>query len=497
MTTITLQSDVTAFLDRPHGQFIDGKPVVDTHAPPLSVINPATGEKIATVHTARPAELNEATASARRAFRGSWANTSPAQRAALLLNLAERIQQNRESLAQIETLQSGKLINLSRLFEIDQAANFLRHFAGAATRISGETITPSLPSFNGEHYSAFTRREPVGVVAGIVPWNFSTMIAIWKIGAALSTGCTIVIKPSEFTPLTMMRIAELAIEAGIPPGVLNVINGAGDTGKQLIEHPDIAKVSFTGSVPTGIAVGHIALDARLTRFTLELGGKNSVGFLPDVPVEKIINGVVEAGFIHQGQICAAGERFFVHRSRIDEVLEKVRPALDSLKIGNPLNEESQFGPLANKAHLEKVSALLARARTEGSCEIIHGGTALDGPGYYFAPTVLRTHDRKAMLLHEETFGPVATFMAYDDEEELLELFNDTPFGLSASLWTNDLSKALNYIPRIEAGTVWVNMHNLLDPAVPFGGIKQSGLGREFGHAFIDDYTELKSVFIRH
>ncbi|MDO4637181.1 MAG: aldehyde dehydrogenase family protein [Lautropia sp.] len=497
MTTITLLPDVTAFLERPHGQFIDGKPIINSTSPQLSVINPASGEQIAAVHTAQSPELDAATDSARRAFRGSWANTSPAQRAALLLNLAERIQQHRESLAQIETLQSGKLINLSRLFEIDQASAFLRHFAGAATRISGETITPSLPSFNGEHYSAFTRREPIGVVAGIVPWNFATMIAIWKIGAALSTGCTIVIKPSEFTPLTMMRIAELAIEAGIPPGVINVVNGAGETGRQLIEHPNIAKVSFTGSVPTGIAVGHIALDARLTRFTLELGGKNSVGFLPDVPVEKIINGVIEAGFIHQGQICAAGERFFVHRNHLDEVLEKIGPALNGLKIGNPLDEDSQFGPLANKAHLEKVGALLARARTEASCEIIHGGAAIEGPGYYFSPTVLRASDRKATLLHEETFGPVATFMAYDNEEDLMDLFNDTPFGLSASLWTNDLSKALNYIPKIEAGTVWVNMHNLLDPAVPFGGIKQSGLGREFGSAFIDDYTELKSVFIRH
>lgn len=495
MSTIQLLPEVRAFLSRQHGHFIDNQAVAGSGAR-IDVVNPANGQNIASVAEATGADIDMAVASSNRAFRGTWTATTPAQRADLLLRLADTLVTHAEELAQLETLQSGKLIGISRAFEMGQAAAFLRHFAGAAARIAGETITPSLPSFQGERYSAFTRREPLGVVVGIVPWNFATMIAIWKIGAALATGCTCIIKPSEFTPLTMMRIAELAADIGVPAGVLNVVNGRGDAGRSLIDNPGTAKVSFTGSVPTGVRVAHAALDAKLTRYTLELGGKNSVGFLKDVDADRAVAGIIEAGFLHQGQICAAGERFFVHRSRMDETLDKLGVALGALRIGNPLDEETQFGPLANKTHFDKVKALIGRARAEG-CSLVHGGNPVGDHGYYLEPTVLLTDNRKASLLHEETFGPVATFLPWDDEEELLELFNDTPYGLSASLWTNDLTKAMNYVPRIEAGTVWVNMHTLLDPAVPFGGCKSSGVGREFGSAFIDDYTSLKSVFIRH
>ncbi|CAM3916704.1 phenylacetaldehyde dehydrogenase [Kerstersia gyiorum] len=495
MSQVTLLPEVEAFLARQHGHFIDGQAVASSGAR-IAIVNPATGQTVASIASATQADIDAAVASSQRAFSGAWANTTPAQRGELLLRIADKLLEHTEELAQLETLQSGKLINISRAFEVGQAAAFLRHYAGAATRITGETINPSLPSFNGERYTAFTRREPLGVVAGIVPWNFSIMIAVWKFGSALATGCTSIIKPSEFTPLTLLRVAELAREAGLPDGVLNVLNGGGDVGRQLIEHDGTAKVSFTGSVPTGIAVGRTALGAKLTRFTLELGGKNSVGFLKDVDADKAVAGIMEAGFLHQGQICAAGERFFVHRSRQDEILEKLSATLSTLRIGDPLDDASQFGPLSNKPHFDKLLSLFSQARAEG-CTIVHGAKPVDGPGYFVEPTVLVAKDAKAALLNEETFGPVATFLAYDDEEELLNLFNDTPYGLSASLWTNDLGKALNYVPRIQAGTVWVNMHTLLDPAVPFGGAKQSGLGREFGSAFIDDYTELKSVIIRH
>ncbi|NWN49743.1 aldehyde dehydrogenase family protein [Pseudomonas sp. MAFF 301514] len=495
MSDIPLLPQVEAFLSRNHALFIDGGYVQSHSNQTLDVINPANGQVIAQVADADPADIDAAVASARRGFT-QWSQVAPATRGNVLLKLADLLEQHREELAQIETCQSGKIIQISRAFEVDQAAHFLRYYAGWATKISGQTITPSLPSFAGERYTAFTLREPVGVVVGIVPWNFSTMIAIWKLASALVTGCSIIIKPSEFTPLTILRIAELAIEAGLPAGALNVLTGGGMVGKGLIEHPGTNKVSFTGSVPTGIAVGQSAMGAGLTRTTLELGGKNSAGFLRDVELDKAVNGIIEAGFLHSGQICAAAERFFVHRSQIEAVMAKLAERLSALNIGSPLDERTEFGPVTNRQHQLKLGEFFAKARAENNT-IIHGGNLIDRPGCYVEPTIILANSVNDTLLNEETFGPIATFFPYDTEEELLALMNNTPYGLSASLWTNDLGKALRMVPAIEAGTVWVNMHTMLDPAVPFGGNKSSGIGREFGSAFIDDYTELKSVMIRY
>lgn len=495
MSDIALLPQVEAFLARHHALFIDGRYVQSQSAQTLDVVNPATGQVIAQVSEASPGDIDAAVESARRGFK-QWSAAAPAVRGHVLLKLADLLESHREELAQIETCQSGKIIQISRAFEVDQAAHFLRYYAGWATKISGQTITPSLPSFAGERYTAFTLREPVGVVVGIVPWNFSTMIAIWKLASALVTGCSIIIKPSEFTPLTILRIAELAMDAGLPPGALNVVTGGGQVGKGLIEHPGTNKVSFTGSVPTGLAVGQSAMGAGLTRATLELGGKNAAGFLPDVAADVAVNGIIEAGFLHSGQICAAAERFFVHRSQLEPIMDKLAQRLSKLNIGSPLDEATEFGPVTNRQHQRKLGEFFAKARAQDNT-IIHGGKLIDGPGCYVEPTIILANSRSDTLLHEETFGPIATFLPYDSEEELLELMNDTPFGLSASLWTNDLGKALRMVPAIEAGTVWVNMHTLLDPAVPFGGSKSSGMGREFGSAFIDDYTELKSVMIRY
>ncbi|MBC3475668.1 aldehyde dehydrogenase family protein [Pseudomonas taiwanensis] len=495
MSDVTLLPSVNLFLARDHGHFINGTCSPSSTSAKIKVINPANGEAIAQVSEGSQADVDQAVLSAQAGFK-IWSKTSPAARAAVLFKLAGLLEQNREELAQLETVQSGKIIQISRAFEVDQAAHFLRYYAGWATKINGETITPSLPSFAGERYTAFTLREPVGVVVGIVPWNFSTMIAIWKLASALTTGCSIIIKPSEFTPLTILRIAELATQAGLPAGALNVITGSGLSGKALIDHPGTNKVSFTGSVPTGIAVGKSAMEAKLTRATLELGGKNSVGFLRDVDLDKAADGIIEAGFLHSGQICAAAERFFAHRSQIEPLMEKLAQRLATLKIGSPLDESTQFGPVTNKQHQQKLEAFFKTARNESNT-IVFGGNAIDGPGCYVEPTIILANSAKDTLLNEETFGPIATFLPYDTDEELLHLMNDTPYGLSASIWTNDLSKALRLVPEIEAGTVWVNMHTMLDPAVPFGGVKASGIGREFGAAFIDDYTELKSVMIRY
>lgn len=495
MSDIALLPHVEAFLRRNHTLFIDGGYVQSHCSQTLDVINPATGQVIAQVADADHTDIDAAVESARRGFR-HWSQVTAAVRGNVLLKLADLLEQHREELAQIETCQSGKIIQISRAFEVDQAAHFLRYYAGWATKICGQTITPSLPSFASERYSAFTLRQPVGVVVGIVPWNFSTMIAIWKLASALVTGCSIIIKPSEFTPLTILRIAELAIEAGLPAGALNVLTGGGQVGKGLIEHPGTDKVSFTGSVPTGIAVGRSAMGAGLTRATLELGGKNSMGLLRDVDLDTAVNGIIEAGFLHAGQICAAAERFFAHRSQIEPIMDKLAQRLSQLQIGSPLDERTEFGPVTHRQHQLKLDSFFATARAENNT-IIHGGKLIEGPGCYVEPTIILANTVNDTLLNEETFGPIATFLPYDSEEELLELINNTPYGLSASLWTNDLGKALRIVPAINAGTVWVNMHTLLDPAVPFGGTRSSGVGREFGGAFIEDYTELKSVMVRY
>lgn len=495
MSDIQLLPAVVEFLARPHGHFIEGQYLAGEAGLSIDIHDPSSGTVISRMAEASEAEVEQAVRSARQAFKGAWAAVSPYQKGVILNRLADLIEANGEELAQLETLCSGKSINLSRGLEIAQSVVFLRYFAGWASKITGQTMTPSIPSLAGEQYTAFTLREPVGVVAGIVPWNFSVMIGIWKIASALVTGCTVVIKPSEFTPLTLLRIAELAIEAGVPAGALNVVNGRGVVGQRLIGHPNVAKVAFTGSVPTGIAVGKAAMAANLTRATLELGGKNAAALLTDVDVDSAVAGIVQTAFVHQGQVCASPERLYVHRSKVDEVAARLGAALAQLKIGSALDPDMQFGPLANAAHLQKILGFFERARANNT--VVCGARALDRPGYFVEPTVVLANDANDPLLHEETFGPIVCVLPFDDEEQLLALMNDSPYGLTASLWTNDLSKALRLIPRVEAGTVWVNMHTFLDPAVPFGGTKASGVGREFGSAFIEDYTELKSVMIRY
>ncbi|CAB3772690.1 aldehyde dehydrogenase [Burkholderia sp. MSh2] len=494
MALVQMLGEVREFLARAHGQYIDGRAVAGG-GELIEVVNPATRQVIGSVAQATDDEIDAALASSHRAFRGAWAGTTPADRERILLRFADLIEAHGEEIAQIETAQSGKLIGVSRMIEVAWSARWLRYYAGWATKIAGETLAPSFPSMNGERYTSFTLREPLGVVFGIIPWNFPVMIPVWKFGAALATGNTVLIKSSEFTPLTMLRIAELGTEAGLPPGTLNVINGTGRIGGKVIGDPRVAKVSFTGSAPTGRVVGEAAVDANFTRVTLELGGKNAAAFLPDTPVEKILDGVVEAGFLHSGQICASAERFFVHRSQFDEVVGKLKARLDQFQPSDPMDDAGMIGPVCNGPHFRKCLDAFTQARAEGD-EIVTGGTAYARDGFYVKPTLIVPKSLQSSVYRKEVFGPVGAFVPFDDEEELLAMMNDTPFGLTASLWTNDLAKALRHVPRIEAGTVWVNMHTLVDPAVPFGGAKGSGVGREYGSAFIDAYTEPKSVTIR-
>ncbi|MDO7197883.1 NAD-dependent phenylacetaldehyde dehydrogenase [Acinetobacter pittii] len=495
MSEVQILQSVQQFMARQHGHFIDGKLVAAEHLDKVDIVNPSTEQVVAQISIGSQHDVESAVKSAEHAFQNAWAETTPYERGVKLNKLADLIEQHGEELAQLETLSTGKLINISRHLEIAQSVIFLRYFAGWATKINGQTMQPSIPSMQGEKYTAFTLRQPVGVVAGIVPWNFSLMIGVWKIGSALTTGCTIVLKPSEFASLSLLRLAELAIEAGIPAGVINVVTGKGETGQYLIESPLVKKVSFTGSVPTGIAIGKLAMSSDLTRVSLELGGKNAIAVLADANIDEILPTLLQATFVHQGQVCASPERFFVHHKKYDELVDKLSKALSSLKIGSAMDEGSMFGPLSNQPHFHKVKHYLDMAKANN--QIIAGGETLDQTGYFVQPTLISFKNTDDPLFSEETFGPVVGVMPFGTDEELIQFMNQSRFGLTASIWTNDLSKAFRLIPKIEAGTLWVNMHTFLDPSVPFGGVKASGIGREFSDAFIEDYTELKSVMIRY
>lgn len=376
------------------------------------------------------------------------------------------------------------------------AIEYVRYMAGWTTKITGETMDVSIPVPQGARYTAYTRREPVGVVAGIVPWNFPLMIAIWKLIPALAAGCTIVLKPSTETPLTALRLGELVLEAGVPPGVVNVLTGRGSrAGQALASHKLVSKISFTGSTDIGKTVGHAAVD-NMTRFSLELGGKNPMVIFGDVDVDKAIQGVLMGGFLNQGQVCAAASRLYIHRSKFDQVVEGVAAAVNAMTIGSGMDLNAQINPLVSARQQQSVCRFIDIGRAEGAT-VLAGGGAVDLPGYFVKPTVLIDVDHSKTVVREEIFGPVLVAMPFDSTEEVVRLANDTPYGLAASVWTNDLSAVMNVVPKIQAGTVWVNSHIPLDPNMPFGGHKQSGVGREFGRAAVENFTELKSVCIAH
>jgi len=496
MSHVEILPQVAAFLKRRHGCFIDGQWVVP-EGPTTSVFNPATGLVIAEVADVGLDILDQAVKSAHAAHRsGVWSNLRPADRERILLRLTALVEAHAEELAQLETLSQGKSINMARMLDVGATVEFMRYMSGWATKIEGQTLDVSIPIPENTRFTAFARREPVGVVAGIVPWNFPLMITAWKLMPALACGCTVVIKPATETPLTALRLAELALEAGVPPGVFNVVTGGGNTvGAGLAAHPLINKVSFTGSTVVGKSVGMAAVQ-NMTRFALELGGKNPMIILADADIDKAIQGAMLGGLLNQGQVCAAASRFYVHRSRYNAFIEGLATAVSSLKIGAGMDGETNLNPLVSRKQQQSVLKHIELARKEGA-RVVVGGDLLALDGFYVQPTLLADVNHSMSVARDEVFGPVLSVIPFDDEEQAIAMANDSQYGLAASLWTNDLTKAMNLVPRIEAGTVWVNAHVLLDPNMPFGGVKQSGMGREFGRAVIEAYTELKSVCIAH
>ncbi|HEY0315488.1 MAG TPA: aldehyde dehydrogenase family protein [Sphingomonas sp.] len=488
----TADAGALAFAARAGRLYIDGDYVEAAGLERLAIHDPATGQRIGQIAQADARDVDRAVQAAWRAFEGgAWTGLTPADRERILLRFADALETHGEALAQLETLNQGKSIGIARAIDVGAAIPYMRYVAGLATKLRGETFDVSITAIPGLRYNAQTRREPIGVVAAIAPWNFPMLIALWKIMPALAAGCTVVLKPSEVTPLTALRLAEIASEAGLPDGALNVITGDGRTGAALVEHPLVAKVSFTGSTATGKRIAHIAAD-RMLRTSLELGGKNPAIFLKDVPVENAIGGALLGGFFNNGQVCAAASRLYVAREIYADFVDGLGAAVGGMAIGPGLDPAAQVTPLVSLAHRDKVLGYIDRARA-GGASIVTGGGRPDRPGYYVTPTVIAGAAPDAEIIRDEVFGPVVTVTPFDDEEEAIRLANATRMGLAASLWTNDLRKTLSIVPRLKAGIVWVNTHNFLDPNMPFGGVRESGNAREFGLASLEDFTEIKSI----
>ena len=477
---------------RSFGNFIDGEFRESRSGKRIDVIDPASEMIVADTPDSDQGDVDVAVAAARRALADSaWSRMRPADRERALFRLSQLIEEHGDELSAMETLQSGKLQGVARMIDVGFSAEFVRYMAGWATKLEGSTLQPSIPFPPGARYHTYTQREPVGVVGAVVPWNFPLAIALWKIAPALAAGCTVVLKPSPETPLTALRLAALAMEAGIPAGALNVVCGGGTAGAALCAHPGVDKISFTGSTPTGRAIGHTAVD-RMARFTLELGGKSPMIVLPDADPVAAAAGAAMGIFFNQGQVCAASSRLYVHRSLFDQVVNEVARQAEGMRIGSGFDATAQLGPVVSRRHFDRVMGFIDGARREGATALTGGERARDA-GCFIKPTVFVDVNPGMQVVREEVFGPVLVAMPFDDVEDAIRQANDSPFGLTASVWSNNLSAVHRIIPRIKAGTVWVNTHNLLDANLPFGGYKQSGFGRDLGRAAVESYTEQKSV----
>lgn len=481
------------FVANPRRMLIDGEWVDAVSGKTLSTFNPANGEALTSVPAGAAADIDRAVDAARRAFEGAeWRKFRPVDRERLLLRLADEVEANSDELAEIECLDNGKSLALARRVDLKNTIEFLRYIAGWATKIEGSTVDVSFPRPRDGDYFAYTRKEPVGVVGAIIPWNFPLMMAAWKIGPALATGCTVVLKPAEETPLTALRLGELLQKVGCPKGVVNIVTGEGaEAGAALAAHPGIDKIAFTGSTEVGKLVGKAAID-NMTRASLELGGKSPVIVLEDADPRAVIGGAASAIFFNQGQVCTAGSRLYVHKKLFDQVIGGIADSAGKMKLGSGLDPTTQIAPLVSERHRNRVWEYIEAGQSQGA-RAMTGAARPDHPGYFVQPTVFVDAENSMRIVQEEIFGPVLVAMPFEDLDDVARKANDSPFGLGASIWSRDLSRVHRLIPKIKAGTVWVNCHNLIDPALPFGGYKQSGLGREMGRAVIDLYTENKSV----
>ncbi|MGR9024211.1 NAD-dependent succinate-semialdehyde dehydrogenase [Klebsiella pneumoniae] len=492
---IALLASVQQFLYRQHGLYIDGAPCAAQSENRLTVWDPATGQAIATTADASPADVDRAVMSAWRAFVDRrWAGRTPADRERILLRFADLVEQHGEELAQLETLEQGKSIAISRAFEVGCTLNWMRYTAGLTTKISGRTLDVSIPFPQGARYQAWTKKEPVGVVAGIVPWNFPLMIGMWKVMPALAAGCSIVIKPSETTPLTLLRVAELATQAGIPDGVFNVVTGsAGAVGGELTSNPLVRKLSFTGSTEIGRQLmEQCAKDIK--KVSLELGGNAPFIVFDDADLDKAVEGALASKFRNAGQTCVCANRLYVQDGVYDRFAEKLQQAVEKLRIGDGLQDGVTTGPLIDEKAVAKVEEHIADAIAKGA-KVVTGGKPHALGGNFFQPTILVNVPDSAKVAKEETFGPLAPLFRFKDEADVIAQANDTEFGLAAYFYARDLSRVFRVGEALEYGIIGINTGIISTEVAPFGGVKASGLGREGSKYGIEDYLEIKYMCI--
>jgi phenylacetaldehyde dehydrogenase len=493
---IQLTSRLQSFLSNTEKKMLIHGEWVAAHAgEQLPVYDPATDELIATVPLAGKEDVDQAVSSARSAFNSrQWKKTAPAERERMLYRLSDLLEQHAATLAQLITLESGKLIREAYSSDVMSAVNTFRYYAGWCTKIEGSTLDLSLVQPSGKENFAYTKTEPLGVIAAITPWNFPLSIIAWKVAPALAAGCTVVLKPSEETPLIALLLGELAMEAGFPAGVLNILTGNGKlTGAQLVTHPGIDKITFTGSTQTGKTIGKLAMD-QLTEISLELGGKSPVIVFEDADLAAAAKGIVSGIFRNMGQVCVAGSRVYIHKKHFDSVMADVCLLTEKMKIAPGFDTEAELGPLISKDQQNKVLDYIKKGQNEKTI-LLSGGKKLDGKGNFMQPAIFTSTDNSNILVQEEIFGPVLVAIPFDDFDDAIRKANDTVYGLSSSIWTQQISTAHKAIDSLQAGWVFVNSPARSDPNFPLGGHKQSGLGRELGKAGLYQYTKQKSVTI--
>ncbi|MBI3159389.1 MAG: aldehyde dehydrogenase family protein [Chloroflexi bacterium] len=490
---VKLQPGTLEFLEKhPKNLFINNEWLAAQSGETFETRNPASGDVLAEVALAGEADVDAAVAAARTAFRGPWSQLAAADRAARLFKLADLIDAHADALAELETLDNGKPLRVARRGDLPYVTKHLRYQAGWADKIEGSTVPVTYPD-----QFVYTRREPLGVVAGIIPWNFPLLMAIWKLGPALTAGNTLILKPAEQTPLTALYLADLVKEAGFPPGVVNVLPGPGlPTGAALAKHMGIDKLAFTGSTEVGRKIMEAAANSNLKRVSLELGGKSPNVIFADADVNAAIRGAQWAVFSTAGQECVAGTRLFVERAAYEQVVEGLKAQVEKMVVNHGFAEKVHVGPVITEQQMSRIVGYIEEGKKAGA-EVVTGGGRVEelGGGYFVQPTVFAYQDDSLSIVTDEIFGPVAAVTAFDDWDELIARANNTIYGLAAGVWTRDIGKAHRYAHAVQAGTVWINGYGMIDPAAPFGGYKQSGFGREMGKEAIELYTQVKTVWV--